>query len=105
MQMYMVESLHCSPETITTLLTYYTQYKIKNLKKQSDPKCKPWLGVTMMYQCDSLLVTNVPFDTTLVQNGDGGEGCACVGAGGIGELYALIHFCCGLKTSLKMNSV
>ena len=28
------ESLHCSPETVTTLLISYTQYKIKNEKKQ-----------------------------------------------------------------------
>ena len=28
----MAESLPCSPETITTLLVGYTQYKIKSLK-------------------------------------------------------------------------
>ena len=33
MYMYKAESLHCSPETITTLLTGYTQYKIKSSKR------------------------------------------------------------------------
>ena len=29
---YMTESLHCSPETVTTLLIGYTQIQNKNLK-------------------------------------------------------------------------
>ena len=33
-RMYMAESLCCPPETITTLLMGYIQYKIKSLKKR-----------------------------------------------------------------------
>ena len=35
----MAESLHCSPETIKTLLITIPQYKIKKFRKKGNDKC------------------------------------------------------------------
>lgn len=49
----------------------------------------------MMMMCQCRL-TNCAKGTTLVENADSGRGCACVGAGGICELF-LLNFAMNLK--------
>ena len=62
----MVDSLHCSPETTTTLLIGYTQYKIKSLKLKKKRNSAFWFflklirNTPVLYHLSLLAVTLSP---------------------------------------------
>ena len=48
----MAESLHCPPETITTLLVGYTPIQNKNFKKKKEKKRYAYILAPGTYECD-----------------------------------------------------